>query len=77
MLLIENFLTAIDHINYHSSQVQNTTRTKRSEDYAVQGYYHSCTRILTPSEENRFGQSSNSFTENQSLPSSTSGLERK
>ena len=45
------FLAAIDHIDYHPSQVQNTTRTKRSEDYAIQGYYHSCTRTLTPSEE--------------------------
>ena len=45
------FLTAIDHIDFHPLQVQNTTRTKRSEDYAVQGYYHSYTRTLTPSEE--------------------------
>ena len=45
------FLTAIDHIDYHPSQVQKTTRTKRSEDYAVQGYYCSYTRTLTPSEE--------------------------
>ena len=45
------FLTAIDHIDYHPSQVQNTSRTKRSEDYAVHGYYHSYTRTLTPSEE--------------------------
>ena len=42
------FLTAIDHIDYHPSLVQNTTRSK---DYAVHGYYHSYTRILTPSEE--------------------------
>ena len=45
------FLTAIDHIDYHPSQIQNTTRTKRSEDYAVQGYYCSYTRTLTPSEQ--------------------------
>ena len=45
------FLTAIDHIDYHPSQVHNTTRTKRSEDCAVHGYYHSYTRTLTPSEE--------------------------
>ena len=45
------FLTAIDHINYHPSQVQNMTRARRSEDYAIQGYYHSYTRTLTPSEE--------------------------
>ena len=38
------FLTAIDHINYNPLQIPNTTRTKRSEDYAVQGYYHSYTR---------------------------------
>ena len=45
------FLTAIDHIDYHPSQVQNTIRTRRSEDYAIQGYYHSYTRSLMPSEE--------------------------
>ena len=51
MLLIQNFLTAIDHIDYHPSQVQNTTKTRRSEDYAIPGYYCSYTRTLTPSEE--------------------------
>ena len=45
------FLTAIDHIDYHPSQVQNTTKTKRSEEYAMHGYYHSYTRTLTPLEE--------------------------
>ena len=45
------FPTAKDHIDYHPSQVQNTTRTRRSGDYAIQGYYHSYTRTLTPSEE--------------------------
>ena len=45
------FLTAIDNIDYHPSQVQNTTRRKRSEEYAVHGHYHSYTRTLTPSEE--------------------------
>ena len=45
------FITAIDHIDYHPSQVQNITRTKRSEDYAVHGYYHSYTRTFTLSEE--------------------------
>ena len=45
------FLTAIDHIDYHPSQIQNTTRTKRSEEYDVQGYYHSYVTTLTPSEE--------------------------
>ena len=45
------FLTAIDHIDYHPSQVQNTTRTRKSKDCAVQGYYCSYTRTLTPSKE--------------------------
>ena len=45
------FLTAIDHIDYHPSQIQNATRKKRSEEYAVHGYYHSYARTLTPSEE--------------------------
>ena len=45
------FLTAIGHIDYHPSHLQNTTRTRRSEDYAIQGYYCSYTRTLTPSEE--------------------------
>ena len=45
------FLTAIDHIDCHPSQVQNTTRTKRSEEYDVHGYYHSHVRTLTLSEE--------------------------
>ena len=45
------FLTAIDHIDYHPSQIQNTTRKKRSEEYAVHGHYQSYTRTLNPSEE--------------------------
>ena len=45
------FLTAIDHIDYHPSQVQNATRTKRSEEHAVHVYYRSYTRTLSPSEE--------------------------
>ena len=45
------FLTAIDHIDHHPPQVQNTTSTKRSEKYDVHGYYHSYVRTLTPSEE--------------------------
>ena len=44
-------LTAIDHIDYHPSQIQNTTRVKRSEEYDANGYYHSYTRTLTSSEE--------------------------
>ena len=47
----KKFLTAIDHIDYHPSQVQNTTRFKRSEEYDLYGHYHSHTQILTPSEE--------------------------
>ena len=47
------FLTAIDHIDYHPSQIQNnTTRTKRSVIYETYGYYHSPTKTLTPFEEN-------------------------
>ena len=45
------FLTAMDHIDYHPSQVQSTTRTKRSEEYAVHGYYHTYTRTLTSFDE--------------------------
>ena len=47
------FLTAIDHIDYHPSQIQNNiTRTKRSVTYNIYGHYHSPTKTLTPSEEN-------------------------
>ena len=49
--IYRKFLTAIDHIDYHPSQIQNTTRVKRSEEYDLQGYYHSHTRTLTSSEE--------------------------
>ena len=49
--IYKNFLTAIDHIDYHPSQVQNTTQTKRSEEYDVHGYYQSYVRTLIPSEE--------------------------
>ena len=45
------FLTPIDHIDYHPSQIWNTTRTKRSEEYDMHGYYHPYVRALTPSEE--------------------------
>ena len=46
------FLTAIDHIDYHPSQIQsNITRTKRSVTYEIYGHYHSPTKTLTPSEE--------------------------
>ena len=47
------FLIAIDHLDYHPSQVlNNATRTKRSVIYETYGYYHSPTKTLTPSEEN-------------------------
>ena len=45
------FLTAIDHIDYHPSQIQNTTSTKRNEEYVMHGYCHSYTRTLTPLDE--------------------------
>ena len=49
--IYRKFLTAIDHIDYHPSHIQNTTRVKRSEEYDVHGYYCSYTKTLTPSEE--------------------------
>ena len=49
--IYRNFLTAIDHIDYHPSQIQNITRVKRSEEHDLHGYYHSYTRTLTSSEE--------------------------
>ena len=45
------FLTAIDHIDYHPSYIQNTARVKRNEEYDVHGYHHSYVRTLTISEE--------------------------
>ena len=49
----KKFLTAIDHIEYYPSQIQNnTTRTKRSVTYEFYGCYHSPIKALTPSEEN-------------------------
>ena len=51
--MYKKFLTALDHIDYHPSQVQNNvTRTKRSVLYDVYGQYHTPTKMLTPSEEN-------------------------
>ena len=36
------FLTTIDHIDYHPTQMQsNVTRTKRSVTYDICGWYHS------------------------------------
>ena len=49
--IYRKFLTAIDHIDYHPSQIQNTTRVKRSKEYDFHGYYNSYTRTLTSSEE--------------------------
>ena len=49
--IYRKFLTAIDHIAYHPSRIQTTTRVRRSEEYDVHGYYHSYFRTLTPSEE--------------------------
>ena len=50
--IYRKFLTAIDHIDYHPSQVQsNITQTKRSVTYDICGCYHSPTKTLTPSEE--------------------------
>ena len=54
--VFRKFLTAIDHIDSHLSQKQNTTRVKRSEMYDLYGHYHAQTRTLTPSEENYLDQ---------------------
>ena len=50
--IYKKFLTAIDHIEYHPSQMQsNTSRTKRSTIYIIYGHYRPPTEVLTPSEE--------------------------
>ena len=50
--IYKKLLTAIDHIDYHPSQIQsNITRMKRSVTYDIYRHYHSPTKILTPSEE--------------------------
>ena len=49
--VFKKFLTAIDHIDYHPSQKQNTTRVKRSDMYSLYGHYCAQTKTLTPSEE--------------------------
>ena len=41
--IYKKFLTAIDHIDYHPSQMQNTTQVKRSEIYSLFGHYHTQT----------------------------------
>ena len=50
--IYKKFLTAIDNIDYHPSQKQNTTRVKRSEMYSLYGHYRTQDGILIPSEEN-------------------------
>ena len=50
-IIYRKFLTAIDHIDYHPSWIQNATRVKRSEELDMHGSYHSYKRTLTPSEE--------------------------
>ena len=50
--IYKKFLAAIDHIEYHPSQMQsNITKMKRSVTFEVYGHYHSPTKTLTPSEE--------------------------
>ena len=50
--IYKKFLTAINHIDYHPSQVQNATQVKRSEEYNLYRHYCTHTQSLTPSEEN-------------------------
>ena len=38
--IYKKFLTAIDNIDYHPLQMQNTTQVKRSEIYSLFGHYH-------------------------------------
>ena len=40
--IYKKFLTATDHIDYHPSQMQNTTQVKRSDIYNLIGHY--CTQ---------------------------------
>ena len=50
--ICKKFLTAIDNMEYHPSQVHdNKTRTKRSVTYEIHGHYYSPTKTLMPSEE--------------------------
>ena len=41
--IYKKFLIAIDHINYHPSQMQNATQVKRSDIYSLIGHYHTQT----------------------------------
>ena len=50
-IIYRKFLTAINHIDYHPTQIQNATRIKRSKEFDMHGSYHSYKRTLTPSEE--------------------------
>ena len=47
----KKFLTAINHIDYHPSQIQNNTQVKRSEEYDLYGHYHTHTQSLTSYKE--------------------------
>ena len=53
--IYQKCLITIGHIDYHPSQqyVQNKTRVKRNDLYAMHGHYHSPTRELSPSD-NKF-----------------------
>ena len=74
----KKFLTAIDHIDYHPSQLQNnTTRTKRSVLYNIYRQYHTPTKILTPSEESFLNAYMKAlYTINPSLHNKLSHMER-
>ena len=49
--IYRKFLMAIDDIDYHPSQIKNTTRVKRSKEYDAHEYCHSYIKTLTTSEE--------------------------
>ena len=75
--IYKTFLTAIDHIDYHPSQKQNTTRVKRSKMYSLYGHYHTQTRILTLSEENFLDEFMKAlYKVNPSLHKSLTGMKR-
>ena len=46
--IYKKFLTAIDHIDYHPSQIQNTTQVKRSEIYSLYGHYQYSNPNINP-----------------------------
>ena len=76
--IYKKFLTAINHIDYHPSQVQsNITITKRSVTYDLYGHYHSPTKVLTPSEEKFLNAFMNALYKiNLSLHNSLSHMKR-